>query len=259
MGKKLGINRSPQKACQLLLVFGLMILCVPCWARAEPIVLASTSLAGAMARAAGANDVRVLTPEGVTHPPEYELKPSDLLKLEGATLIVYAGYERMVSKLVEVSRAKDIATLQIDTTMSPENVATQVRRIAQVLKTEQKERAWESGFLERIKTLRNRIAPMAGKPAVVHLQAQAFARWAGLNIVQVIKPGELTPRVISEAIAQKPEIVVDIAHMPVARAIAENAKCKYIQIINFPGIGSTRTLEDVFEYNARQLSSVFQP
>jgi zinc transport system substrate-binding protein/iron/zinc/copper transport system substrate-binding protein len=74
----------------------------------------------------------------------------------------------------------------------------------------------------------------------------------------MIKPGELTPKGIADAVAQKPELVIDILHFPIARVIAENAKCKYIQIINFPGVEGTKTLEDVFEYNSMQLIRAFR-
>jgi hypothetical protein len=76
--------------------------------------------------------------------------------------------------------------------------------------------------------------------------------------VHVFKPGELTPKAISDAIAQGPELVVDILHMPMLKVVAENAKCKYLQVINFPGVENTKTLEDIFEYNATQLMKAFQ-
>jgi hypothetical protein len=63
----------------------------------------------------------------------------------------------------------------------------------------------------------------------------------------------LTPKVIGDSVAKHPDLVVDIYHLPVAQVIAENAKCKYIQVINFPGVGNTESLDDLFEYNAMQL------
>ena len=57
---------------------------------------------------------------------------------------------------------------------------------------------------------------------------------------------------------QKPDLVVDILHFPNAEVIAENAACKSIQVINFPGVENTKALEDVFEYNSTQLLKVFQ-
>jgi zinc transport system substrate-binding protein len=245
-------------------IFLIAILCFlflfssPSPSMAEGVVLASTSLAGAIAKAAGAKEVRVLTPKEMRHPPEYDLKPSDLLKFEGVDMVVYGGYERMVAKLLETSQNKKALVTQIETDTSPESLVTQARKISKILKTEKEEQTWEKHFSERLKNLQKKISTFSGKEAVVHRFAESFARWAGLSIVQTISPGELTPRVVAEAIAKKPELVVDIHHFPIAGVIAKNAKCRYVQIINFPGIENTKTLEDVFEYNAKQLVGVFQ-
>jgi zinc transport system substrate-binding protein len=239
-------------------VLGIMVLGLPLASGAQEVVVASTSLAGAIAKAAGAREVRVLTPDGVRHPPEYELKPSDLVRFEDAKVVVYGGYERMVSKLLETSRNKSITAIQIDTGTSPENLVAQARKIAGVLKTEREEQSWEERFLENVNGIRKRLSAFSGKRAVVHLQAQPFARWAELVTVGVIRPGELTPKAIADAVSQSPDLVVDILHMPVAKVIAENAKCKYLQVINFPGVENTKTLEDIFEYNATQLMKAFQ-
>ena len=243
----------------------IMMICIisfpvvfPLMALAQDVVVASTSLAGAMARAGGAKEVRVLTPDGLTHPPEYELKPSDLVKLEGATLVVYAGYEKMVSKLLETSKNKNILALQVDTNTSPENLIAQVQTISKALKTEKEGESWKARFIERTGRLKQDLSFLSGKRTVVHFNTQPFARWAGLSVVHVFKPGELTPKAMADAIAQGPELVVDILHMPILKVVAENAKCKYIQVINFPGAGNTKTLEDVFEYNSSQVLNVFR-
>ena len=230
----------------------------PCRGMAEDTVVASTSLTGAIAKAAGAREVRVLTAGDISHPPEYDLKPSDMLKFEGANVVLYGGYEKMVSKLLETSRNKNLLALQIDTTASPENLITQARKVAEILKKEKEERVWEERFLGELKDLQKKLSPYSGKRAVVHLHAQPFSRWAGLNVVQVIPPGELTPKLVADAIAQKPDLVVDIFHFPVAKVIAQNAQCRYVQVINFPGIDNTVTLEDIFRYNSSQLVKSFQ-
>ena len=221
-------------------------------------VVASTSLTGAFARAAGAAEVRILTPADVKHPPEYELRPSDLAELEGADVVVYAGYERMVQKLVETSTSRKLPAIRVDTTTSPAIFVSQVRMIAAVLHTERKEQAWEKEFLERVAALKARLAPYSEKKAVVHLHALPFAKWAGLSVVQVVAPGELSPKAVADAVARHPDIVVDIRHMPVARVIAENAQCRYAQLINFPGIEKTATLGDIFEYDTAQIVNAFQ-
>lgn len=221
-------------------------------------VVASTSLTGALARAAGASSVRILTPADVKHPPEYELRPSDLVKLEWADVVVYAGYERMVQKLVEVSKSKSVTTVQVDTTTTPENFINQAKKIAAALHTERAEQTWEKGFLEKLSSLKSRLAPYAGKKAVVHLHAQGFARWAGFEIVQVVMPGEISPKAIADAVAKRPEVVIDILHMPAAKTIADNTQCRYAQLINFPGAGGTTTPEDIFEYDTAQVVKAFQ-
>ncbi len=250
--------RSRNAVLVALLVGAVLLVMASSPCAAGQVVVASTSLTGAIVHAAGAQEVRVLTPADAGHPPEYDLKPADLLKLEGADVVVYAGYERMVSRLVETSRNKQIIAIQVDTTLSPENLIAQVHKIAGVLKTEREAGSWEKSFLQTLRSLKGRMAPVAGKRAVVHWHARPFAAWAGLTVVQIIPLGELTPRVIADSIAQKPDVVVDILHSPVARTIADNAKCRYVQLINFPGVEKTTSLEDIFEYNTNQLLKAFQ-
>jgi ABC-type Mn2+/Zn2+ transport system permease subunit len=243
----------------LIVLMGFMLpLNFPSSTSAQEAVVASTSLAGAIAKAAGAKDVRVIASSEIRHPPEYELKPSDLFKFEGAKVVIYGGYERMVPKLTETTKNRNIVAIQINTDTSPENLISQARKVSEVLKTEKEEQVWERNFLEKLMGLQKGISPVLGKRSIVHRFAQPFAQWAGLRIIQVVSPGELTPKVIGDAIANNPELVVDIFHFPVAQVIAENAKCKYIQVINFPGIENTKSLEDIFEYNSKKLLQIFQ-
>lgn len=238
-----------------ILFFVLILGAYPLFAQT---VVVTTSLTGALARAAGATDVRVLTPPDVLHPPEYELRPSDLTKLDGARVVVYAGYERMVRRLVDTSRSKDVTVIQVDTTTTPDNLVNQARKIALALHTEGTEKAWERGFLKKLAGLKERLAPISGKKAIVHFQAQGFAGWAGLSIVQVIMPGEISAKAVADSVAKRPDIVVDIVHMPVAKVIADNTKCPYAELINFPGVDRTATLEDIFEYNTAQVLKALQ-
>ncbi|MBI2997670.1 MAG: hypothetical protein HYY46_04335, partial [Deltaproteobacteria bacterium] len=163
----------------------------------------------------------------------------------------------MVNKLLETSQNKNILALQIDTATSPENLITQVEKIAKVLKKEEEALLWKKQFLARLTGLHAKLSAFSGKRAVVHLQAQPFSRWAGLSIVQVIRSGELPPKAIADAVAKSPDLVVDILHFPTAKTIAENAKCGYVQVINFPGVENTKTLEDIFDYNVTQLLRAF--
>ena len=235
----------------------LFSLTVPTRGMSADAVVATTSLTAAIAKAAGAKEVKVLTPPGQKHPPEYDLKPSDLLKIEGAAVVVYAGYEKMVSKLLETAKNKGIQAIQISTDTSPETLMAQARKISKILKSEKEEETWERNFLWELAEMEKKLSPYAGKRAVVHHFAQPFAKWAGLTMIHVIRPGELTPRAIAEAATQAPDIVVDILHFPVAKVIAENARCRYAQVINFPGVNETSSLEDIFQYNSTELRRAF--
>ncbi len=66
-------------------------------------VIASTSWVAAIARAAGATDIVTIAPFDLQHPPEHELKPSDLMKVSGAKFLVYSGYERFAKRLAETA------------------------------------------------------------------------------------------------------------------------------------------------------------
>jgi zinc transport system substrate-binding protein/iron/zinc/copper transport system substrate-binding protein len=258
MQKMKGFFTRQRISVLMFLMGGILFLNFLSPASAQEAVVASTSLAGAIAKAAGAKEVRVMVSSEIRHPPEYDLKPSDLFKFEGAKVVIYGGYERMVSKLLETSKSKNILAIQINTDTSPENLISQARKISEVLKTEKEEQLWEGKFLEKLKEFQKKIGPFSKKRAVVHRFAQPFAQWAGLEVVQIVSPGELTPKVIGDAIAKHPELVVDIYHFPIAQVIAENAKCKYVQVINFPGIENTQSLEDIFEYNSKKLRQIFQ-
>ena len=170
--------------------FSLIFLSSPIVVLSQEGVVASTPLAGAIAKAAGAKEVRVLSPEGAMHPPEYDLKPSDLLKLEGAKIVIYGGYERMVSKLLEISREKNILLLQVGTETSPENLIASARKISQVLKTEKEEQVWEKQFMERIEdaSKTSSLLSPANGPSFIRMPTPSANGLTSRSLRQLIPP-----------------------------------------------------------------------
>jgi ABC-type Zn uptake system ZnuABC Zn-binding protein ZnuA len=69
----------------------------------EKLVVASTSWVAA--RAGGAEHIRVLAPAELRHPPEYELKPSDLAAASRAGLVLYAEWDTFARRLKEAAGA----------------------------------------------------------------------------------------------------------------------------------------------------------
>lgn len=222
-------------------------------------VVASTSLTGAIAQAAGAHEVRIVAGPDVKDPPDYDLSPGDIAQLNGASAVVYEGHEKMARRLIESSKGRGLPTLQVETGTSPDIFVDQARKIAVVFHTRKEEEAWEKDFLQRVAVLKSRLAPYSGKKAVVHVDAQGFAEWAGLTVVRVIKPGEMSPETIRDAAARKPDIVLDSLHTPLAKAVADTARCQYAPLIVFPGAGKTKTLEDILEYDAARIVEAFGP
>jgi ABC-type Zn uptake system ZnuABC Zn-binding protein ZnuA len=219
-----------------------------------PLVLASTSWVGAMARAAGAGAVRILAPLDLRHPPEYELKPSDLDAASKADIIVYAGWEQFAQKLADTAGSAGVRTITVQTSNDPAEFKAGAAKIAQALGTEDKLEEWWSAFLPFAEELRERVrAAYPDRRAVVNRMQIPFAAWLGFEVVGEFGPAEPSPAVILDLARLKPVLVVDNYHGPSGQPIAEAANAVYVELLNFPGKDGTLTIEDVFRYNADTL------
>ena len=85
----------------------------------EKLVLASTTWVAALAEAAGAQNVRILAPAKLRHPPEYELKPSDLALVSKADYVLYAGWERFAEKLTETVGSAGVRLVRVNAENNP--------------------------------------------------------------------------------------------------------------------------------------------
>lgn len=217
-------------------------------------VVASTAWTAAFAIAAGAEKVVILAPMELKHPPEYELKPSDLLAVRNAALVVYAGYEKFAKKLAETAGGSGLQTLRIHTTNAPDTIKTESRKIAEILGTLDKFEAWIPQFDKVVEeTQRRFLAASSDRRAVVQKLQLPFIQWIGLDILGDFGPEEPSPAKVLELVRKRPTLVLDNYHNASGYPIAEAARAIYAQFINFPGKDGTRTFEDVYRYNAQQL------
>jgi ABC-type Zn uptake system ZnuABC Zn-binding protein ZnuA len=220
----------------------------------ENAVVVSTAWVGAIADAAGAQNIRVLAPAQMRHPPEYELKPSDLEAVSRASVILYGGWEMFAKKLAETAGGAGIQVIKVNTANSPENLKAEAGRLAGLFGTTGRYEAWARRFDLLLEDLRAKIQTACpAYRAVVHRAQLPFARWAGLEIAAEYGPSELSPAEILRLVQTKPFLVVDNYHGPVAPAVAEAAGAGYAQALNFPGKDGTTTLEDLFRYNTAAL------
>lgn len=218
-------------------------------------VVASTAWTAAFAQAAGADNVRVLAPYDLAHPPEYELRPSDLGAIMNADLVIYAGYETMVPRLVDAAGDAGARTVQIQTVHSMAIMRRSIGAIAAELGTEAQaqERLGElAGYLSRWSEEVTDLG-YAGVPVAVHFHQQALARELGMNVVAVFGPAPLEARQIDDITQAGPALIIDNGHNPIASPIAETTQADVSVWYNFPGVEDTRTLLDVFRLNRSAL------
>ncbi len=212
-------------------------------------IVASTPWVGAMAKAAGVENVVVITPAGVAHPPDYDPRPSDLLRVAAASVILSGGYEGFAPRLAAAA-APDATQLVVQTTYDPAALEIEIRRLAVVFGTEVRadrflvdwRREWQAGAtaLGRTKgTGQTRIA--------AHRFMQPWIGLLGVTPLAVFGPGPLTPTELARLKALGITLVVDNAHSPQGAALAEVSGARYVKLVNFPAAGEG--LEDVLRGN----------
>lgn len=232
-------------------------------AREEPAeTLASTGWTAAYARLAGLEDVRVLAPLELQHPPEYELRPSDLEAVARARLVIYAGYEVMVEKLVETAGRARARLVQVETRNDLPSIQAGVRRIAEAAGTEEEAERNLRGIGIFYDDWKRELAAagLEGAPVLVQALLRPLAAELGFEIRGVFGPGPLEPRQIARLSATQPSaaqvlIVIDNWHNPGGRALEETLPgVPRVELLNFPGAFGTRTLPDLLRYNREALA-----
>lgn len=220
-------------------------------------VVASTEWTAAFARAAGIEQVRVLAPAASRHPAEYQLRPSDLDAIAGASALIFAGYEAMADRLQELAEP-DAVVVRIDTDYS---LATLRRSLTAVQAAGGAQDA-AAGSLRAIAgeyaAWRAELAArgLAGAPVLVHRFQEPLARELGFHVAGVFGP--LPPQAATiAALAEPPAaLIIDNHHNAVAAPLAEvHAPAPVAAFLNFPGAAGAGTLIDVVRHNRRLLAT----
>lgn len=222
----------------------------------EPLVVASTAWTGALARAAGAENVVVLAPIDLRHPAEYDFTVKDVARANEARFVVWGGYEPFIKKMAESMKwpAGKLVTVQTDN--YPSAVIPAVRTLGALLGTPGRAGESEARYAALFEAAaRDAVRIGAGKTRVVAHSFQAgFMKELGYNVVGIIPAfGELTLSKLQEYARLRPDLVVDNWHNEVAGPVAQAAGCRRVSLINFPGPGGTSTIEDVLRHNCRLL------
>ncbi len=211
-------------------------------------VVATNSWTAALAAAAGATTIVTLAPSDLRHPAEYDLKPSDVVLLQGADLIVYTGFEVMAKKLADAAGSSRIRLLQIGADYSLATMRASLSAIAAVTGTADLARrnmaaieTFMASWKDELKT-----AKVSGAPILVHAFQQPLMAELGFSIMGVFGPDPLEAAQITKLSGMNVRLVVDNWHNEVAAPLMETMKAaRFASLINFPGPSGTVTLLDV--------------
>ena len=219
-------------------------------------VVATNTWTAAFAAAAGATNVATIAPADLRHPAEYELKPSDVEALQGADLLVYAGFEVMAKKLADAAGSRKIPMVQIAADYSLATLRSSILAIATATGTVEKARSSIADlerFMESWK-LELRAAGLAGAEVVTHVFQQPLMAELGLAVKGAFGPAPLEAAQIMKLSPLKAAFIVDNWHNEVAGPLRETMKeSRYLSLVNFPGPDGTSTLLDVLRDNRDRL------
>ncbi|MET8678849.1 zinc ABC transporter substrate-binding protein [Streptomyces sp. NPDC004647] len=202
-----------------------------------PVVVATTTWEGGFAKAAGADDVKVIVPQSAQHAPDYDPKPSDLAAVADADFVLYAPFEPYAEKIKEAA-GSDAELVEVNLDNDADKTTAEVARLGKLFGTEDAAAQWKKTFNSEYGKLRRELkqAWPGGKTPTV--AAQVFSAWsaemAGADVVGTYGPEAVTARQLSELSAKRPALVLDNAHMSTGTVLPD-AGAKQVEIVNYPG------------------------
>jgi hypothetical protein len=228
---------------------------------AQPDVVATTSWTAAFARAAGAENVHVLAPYELRHPPEHELAPSDVQIVGEASFIIFAGYERMVERLrdavgegpelIQITTNYELDTIREGLTTIASALGTTAVAQQQIAQIEAFYQEWRSELSDR---------ELANSRVICHMFQAPLARQLGLEVVGTFGPAPLEAGQIRDLSETQVDFVIDNWHNDVGAPLAESMpETTFVTFLNFPGHEDTRSLMDVLVYNRQRLREAQLP
>ncbi len=217
-----------------------------------PVVVASTSWAGAFATAAGARNVTLVAPASVPHAPDYDPKPSDLTKLSTADYVLYAPFDSFAPRLREAAGGH-AKTVELNLENTTKTIHSEVTRLGQMFGTSAQATQWLATFDHRYAELSAQVKAAEPQPAPDAVAQVFMAYWggfAGLPVKGTYGPEPVTAGQLAQLTALHPGVVLDNAHLP---SNPDIPGARTIELINYPG--ADLNLLGVFEENARRLTA----
>ena len=217
--------------------------------------VASTSWTAAFADLAGVDDIAVIAPAELRHPPEYELTPSDIIEIQNASFFIYAGYERMMTTIQEGIPSEDRVNIAITTENDRHTVIEMAELIASYTGTTPR---YES-YVETVNEGRKMVEELGLDELEVccHTMQVPLAEDLGLSIAATFGGNELSAGQIQEAAESDYDLIIDNFHNPIASPLAEVSDAELVIWRNFPETSGRNALQEMVKDNIDALSELY--
>ncbi|MDF3287839.1 ABC transporter substrate-binding protein [Streptomyces silvisoli] len=222
-----------------------------------PTVVATTTWEAALARAAGASDIKYIVPASIRHAPDYDLKPSDLAAVAGADYVLYASFEPFAARIKDAAGSKaKLVELNLDN--DPATTSADVTKLGGLFGTQRDAQRWNTDFNAHWKSWAQQVkaAWPGGKPPVVVTQTYTTwaAKLAGARLVGSYGPNQVTPAQLAQLSARKPQFVLDNENMSTG-TVLPGSGARQLDIVNYPG--QELDLTAVYRNAADQMAKAF--
>ena len=263
-----------------LVVILLIMLGMGLVVSATTTVVATHAVLGEFARAVGGNliDVVTIIPSGFC-PANYDLRPSDIMAVTHASLIIYSGFEPWMDSLLSGVDNKSVKTLQLKGDWNtPDSASEKIDAIGNALssllpgeaQTLSANAATYKHALESVsaslKSKANELG-VAGVPVICMQWQESFVSWLGFDVVATYGiPANLS---IKDLVAiakigkeKKVRVVIDNLQSGIdfGAKLAREVGAVHVVLSNFPGaMPGTATVLDLFQRNGNSLFAAIEP
>ena len=253
---------------RLISLLVLLSLLVPLFAQGVPedvaasaasrpaAIIASTSWTAAFADLAGLDDVPFIAPANLSHPPEYEITVTDVVKINCADYFLYAGYERMMQTLSTSIKKDAQEMVKINTNNSITNVKEQAAAIAAIMGTEEESRRRVQSYEQVVLEGKRKAEEKNLNTLKVYCHAMQIylAQDLGLQIAGTFGPAPVSAAQIAEVAKGGYDLIIDNIHNPIASPLLEvSPASKLVVWRNFPADGEQKSLERMVQANIEEL------
>ncbi len=188
---------------------------------------------------------------------------ADAAMINGARLVILMGCEEFATTLLAAADRFAVPVVTVTSRNGREIMRTDTALIAQALGTTAANERWMATFERLLDDLQAEIAqslPADQRRALVHHVQLEAAEDLGFTTLVEFGPAALPPDEIRSLAALRPPWILDNYHTVQGDGISTAAPdASSVQLITFPGIDGTVTLEDVYRANAERILAAVAP